>query len=360
MKLPTLAATALAVAFASSLTTFAQVDRINGRAFATRSPVLGQHGMVCTSHPLASQIGIDVLKAGGSAVDAAIAANAALGLMEPVSNGVGGDLFAIVWDAKTKKLYGLNASGRAPLGLGFEQMKAELAKTKTPDHIPPRGFLPISVPGAVDGWAELHKKFGKRSLADDLAPAIRYAEEGFPVTQYIAYLWAIGVRYAQADKFPGAFLEVYAPGGHAPAEGEIFKNPALAHTLRLIGEQGRDAYYRGEIADTIDAFMRANGGFLRKVDFEKHTSTWVDPVSVNYRGYDVYELPPNSQGIAALQILNILGGYDLAKWGYNSPDALHFEIEAKKLAFEDRAKFYADPAFAKIPLRGLLSKDYAA
>ena len=360
MKLPTLAAMALAVAFASSLTTFAQVDRINGRAFATRSPVLGQHGMVCTSHPLASQIGIDVLKAGGSAVDAAIAANAALGLMEPVSNGVGGDLFAIVWDAKTKKLYGLNASGRAPLGLSYEQMKAELAKTKNSDHIPPRGFLPISVPGAVDGWSELHKKFGKRSLADDLAPAIRYAEEGFPVTQYIGYLWAIGVRYAQADKFPGAFLEVYAPGGHAPAEGQIFKNPALAHTLRLIGEQGRDAYYRGEIADKIDAFMRANGGFLRKVDFENHTSTWVDPVSVNYRGYDIYELPPNSQGIATLQILNILEGYDLAKWGYNSPDALHFEIEAKKLAFEDRAKFYADPAFAKIPLRGLLSKDYAA
>jgi len=354
-RLTPLAALVLAAPLA-----FAQVDRINGRAFATRSPVLGQHGMVCTSQPLASQIGIEVLKAGGSAVDAAIAANAALGLMEPVSNGVGGDLFAIVWEAKTQKLYGLNASGRSPLGLGYEQMKAELAKTKTPGHIPPRGFLPISVPGAVDGWAELHKKFGQRPLADDLAPAIRYAEEGFPVTQYIAYLWAIGVRNAKADKLPGAFLDVYAPGGHAPAEGEVFKNPALAHTLTLIGHQGRDGFYRGEIADKIDAFMRANGGFLRKADFEHHTSTWVDPVSVNYRGYEVYELPPNSQGIATLQILNILEGYDLAKMGYNSPDALHCEIEAKKLAFEDRAKFYADPAFAKIPLRGLLSKDYAA
>ena len=346
-------------ALLSAVSLFAQPDRINGRAFATRSPVLGQHGMVCTSHPLATQAGLDVLKAGGSAIDAAIAANAALGLMEPVSNGVGGDLFAIVYDAKTKKLYGLNGSGRAPLGLSYEQMKAELAKTKNPDHIPPRGFLPISVPGAVDAWFELHAKFGKLPMKDILAPAIRYAEEGFPVTQYISYLWDIGVRNAQADKFPGAFLSVYAPGGKAPREGEIFKNPALAHTLRLLGEKGRDVFYRGEIADQIDAFMRANGGFLRKVDFEKHTSTWVDPVSVNYRGYDVYELPPNGQGIAALQMLNILEGYDLAKLGYNSPESLHAMIEAKKLAFEDRAKFYADPAFSKIPLAGLLSKEYA-
>ncbi|SDR93697.1 gamma-glutamyltransferase [Opitutus sp. GAS368] len=338
----------------------AQIDRINGRAFATRSPVLGAHGMVCTSHPLATQAGLDILKAGGSAIDAAIAANAALGLMEPVSNGVGGDLFAIVWDAKTGKLYGLNASGRSPLGLSYEQMKAELAKTATPSHIPPRGFLPISVPGAVDGWFALHGKFGRLPMKDILAPAIRYATEGFPVTQYIAYLWGIGVRNAKADRFPGAFLDVYAPGGQAPREGEIFRNPALAHTLGLIAIQGRDAFYKGEIADQIDAFMRANGGFLRKVDFEKNAPTWVEPVSVNYRGYDVYELPPNSQGIAALQMLNILEGYDLAKMGYNSPDALHVLIEAKKLAFEDRAKFYADPGFAKIPLPGLLSKEYAA
>ena len=345
-------------ALVSSL--LAQPDRINGLPFATRSPVLGQHGMVCTSHPLATQAGVDILKAGGSAVDAAIAANAALGLMEPVSNGLGGDLFAIVYDAKTKKLYGLNGSGRSPLGLGYEQLKAELAKTANPGHIPPRGFLPISVPGAVDGWFELHGKFGRLPMRDLLAPAIRYAEEGFPVTQYIGYLWGIGVRNAQADKFPGAFLAVYAPGGKPPAEGEVFKNPALAHTLRLLADQGRDAFYRGEIADRIDAFMRANGGFLRKIDFEKHTSTWVEPASVNYRGYDVCELPPNSQGLAALQMLNILEGYDLAQMGYNSPEALHVMIEAKKLAFEDRAKFYADPAFAQIPLRGLLAKDFAA
>ncbi len=350
----------LALAFLLPPLTFAQVDRINGKSFATRSEVLAQHGMVCTSQPLATQIGLDVLKAGGSAVDAAIAANAALGLMEPVSNGVGGDLFAIVWDAKTKKLYGLNGSGRSPLGLSYEQMKAELAKTKTPAHIPPHGFLPISVPGAVDAWFELHAKFGKLPMQDVLAPAIRYAEEGFPVTQYIGYLWDIGIRNAQAEKFPGAFLDVYAPGGRAPREGEIFKNPALAHTLQLLATQGRDVFYKGEIAEKIDAFMRANGGFLRKADFAKHTSMWVEPVSVNYRGYDVYELPPNGQGIAALQMLNILEGYDLTKLDYNSPDALHLMIEAKKLAFEDRAKFYADPAFSKIPLRGLLAKDYAA
>ncbi|MDB6168748.1 MAG: ggt [Verrucomicrobia bacterium] len=351
---------ALLLGLFSGVAALAQIDRVNGRAFATRSSVIAQHGMVCTSQPLVTQIGIDVLKAGGSAVDAAIAANAALGLMEPTGSGMGGDLFAIVYDAKTKKLYGLNASGRAPLGLSYDQMKAELAKAGSPDHIPPRGFLPISVPGTVSGWFELHGKFGKLPMKDVLAPAIRYAEEGFPLTQYIAYGWGIGVRYAKADKLPGAFLETYAPGGHAPAEGEIFRNPALAHTLRLIAEKGRDAFYKGEVADQIDAFMRANGGFLRKADFERHTATWVDPVAVNYRGYDVYELPPNSQGIAALQILAILEGYDLRAMGYNSPEALHVMIEAKKLAFEDRAKFYADPAFAKVPLRSLLSKEYAA
>lgn len=337
----------------------AQPDRVNGRAFATRSQVIATHGMAATSHPLATQVALDILKAGGSATDAAIAANATLGLMEPTGNGIGGDLFAIVWSATDKKLHGLNASGRAPLGLSRDQLMAELGKLGR-DTIPMRGFLPISVPGAVDGWFELHGRFGKLPMKEVLAPAIRYAREGFPVTQYIAYGWNLGVRNAQADKFPGAFLEVYAPNDRAPVEGEIFKNPALANTLTAIAAGGRDTYYRGAIADQIDAFMRANGGYLRKVDFEKHTSTWVEPVSVNYRGYDVYELPPNSQGIAALQMLNILEGYDLKTLGYNSPEALHLMIEAKKLAFEDRAKFYADPEFNKIPLQGLLSKEYAA
>jgi gamma-glutamyltranspeptidase/glutathione hydrolase len=221
-------------------------------------------------------------------------------------------------------------------------------------------MLPISVPGTVDAWAELHKKFGKLKLSDDLAPVIGYAEEGFPVTELIAYYWAFGPRLYKGS--PGAFLETYTLDGkgRTPAKGDIFKNPDLAKTLRLIGEKGRDAFYKGEIADRIDAFMRANGGFLRKADFEKHTSTWVEPVSVNYRGYDVFELPPNGQGIAALQILNILEGFDLRAMGRNSPETLHAMIEAKKIAWADRAKFYADPDFAKIPLGGLLSKDYAA
>jgi gamma-glutamyltranspeptidase / glutathione hydrolase len=336
----------------------AQIDRITGRPFATRSEVVARHGMVCTSVPLATQVGLDVLKRGGSAVDAAIAANAALGLMEPVSNGIGGDLFAIVYSAKENKLYGLNGSGRSPLGLSYEQMKSELAKLKRPT-IPPRGMLPISVPGAVDAWSELHKKFGKLTLSDALAPAVKYAEEGFPVTELVAFYWHFGPGLYK--DMPGAFLETYTLDGkgRTPAKGDIFKNSALARTLRLIGEKGRDVYYKGEIADQIDAFMQANGGYLRKADFEQHTSTWVDPVSVNYRGYDVFELPPNGQGIAALQMLNVLEGFDLRAMGFNSAAALHAMVEAKKLAWADRAKFYADPAFSKIPLAGLLSKPYA-
>ena len=337
----------------------AQIDRITGKNFATRSEVLATHGMVCTSVPAATVVGVEILKRGGSAVDAAIAANATLGLMEPVSNGIGGDLFAMVYSAKENKLYGINGSGRSPLGLSYDAMKAELAKLHS-ETIPPRGMLPISVPGTVDAWAELHKKFGKLKLTDDLAPAIRYAEEGFPVTDLIAYYWSFGPRLYKG--LPGAFLETYTLDGkgRTPGKGDIFKNPDLARTLRLIGEKGRDAFYRGEIADKIDAFMRADGGFLRKIDFEKHTSTWVEPVSVNYRGYDVFELPPNGQGISALQILNILEGFDLRAMGRNSPETLHTMVEAKKIAWADRAKFYADPAFAKVPLAGLLSKSYAA
>src|SRR5438034_7509849 len=360
----------------------AQIDRITGKNFATRSEVLARHGIVCTSVPAATQVGIDILKRGGSAVDAAIAANATLGLMEPVSNGIGGDLFAIVYSAKENKLYGINGSGRSPAGLSYDQMKAELEKLQKPPSpqsspwpgrggraasgegralkIPPTGMLPISVPGTVDAWAELHKRFGKLKLSDDLAPAIRYAEEGFPVTELIAYYWAFGPRLYKG--LPGAFLETYTLDGkgRTPAKGDIFKNPDLAKTLRLISEKGRDVFYKGEIADKIGAFMQANGGFLRKTDFEKHTSTWVEPVSTSYRGYDVFELPPNGQGIAALQMLNILEGFDLHAMGRNSPETLHTMIEAKKIAWADRAKFYADPDFERIPLAGLLSKDYAA
>jgi len=337
----------------------AQIDRITGKSFATRSEVLGRHGMVCTSVPAATEVGLDILKKGGSAVDAAIAANATLGLMEPVSNGIGGDLFAIVYSAKDNKLYGINGSGRAPLDLSYEQMKAEVAKLNR-KAIPPFGMLPITVPGTVDAWAELHRRFGKLKLSDDLAPAIRYAEEGFPVTDLIAYYWGFGPRLYK--DLPGAFFETYTLDnkGRTPAKGDIFKNPALAKTLWLIGEKGRDAFYKGEITDKIDRFMQQNGGFLRKVDFEKHSSTWIDPVSTNYRGYDIFELPPNGQGIAALQILNILEGFDLKAMGRNSPETLHTMIEAKKIVWADRAKYYADPAFAKIPLTNLLSKEYAA
>jgi gamma-glutamyltranspeptidase/glutathione hydrolase len=342
-----------------STISLAQIDRITGKTFATRSEVLARHGMVCTSVPVATQVGIDILKRGGSAVDAAIAANATLGLMEPVSNGIGGDLFAIVYSAKENKLYGINGSGRSPLGLNYDQMKAELAKLgrKT---IPPRGMLPISVPGCVDAWSELHKKFGKLKLSDDLAPAVKYAEEGFPVTELIAFYWHFAPEIYKDS--PGAFLETYTVDGkgRTPAKGEIFKNPALAKTLRLIGEKGRDVFYKGEIADRIDEFMRENGGFLRKSDFEKHTSTWIDPVSTNYRGYDVFELPPNGQGIATLQILNILEGFDLKAMGRNSAETLHAMIEAKKIVWADRAKYYADPGFVKIPLTRLLSKEYAS
>src|SRR5438309_9095643 len=347
----------LAFASAPSFSS-AQIDRITGRNFATRSEVLARHGMVCTSVPAATQVGLDILKRGGSAVDAAIAANATLGLMEPVSNGIGGDLFAIVYRAKENRLYGINGSGRSPLGLSYEQMKAELDKLHR-KTIPPRGMLPISVPGTVDAWNELHKKFGKLKLSDDLAPAAKYADEGFPVSELIAFYWHFGPELYK--DLPGAFLQTYTLDGkgRTPAKGDIFKNPALAKTLRLIAEKGRDAFYQGEIADKIDKFMQENGGFLRKADFEKHTSSWVDPVSTNYRGYDVFELPPNGQGIATLQILNILEGFDLKSMGRNSAETLHVMIEAKKIAWADRAKFYADPEFAKIPLAGLLSKEYA-
>src|SRR5438067_6579693 len=347
----------LLVALCSSV--FAQIDRITGKPFATRSEVLARHGMVCTSVPAATQAGLDILKHGGSAVDAAIAANATLGVMEPVSNGIGGDLFAIVYSAKENKLYGINGSDRSPIGLSYDQMKVELAKLHR-ETIPPHGMLPINVPGTVDAWAELHKKFGKLKLSDDLSPAIRYAEEGFPVTDLIAYYWKLSVPLYK--NMPGAFLETHTLDGkgRAPAKGDIFKNPMLAKTLRLIGKKGRDAFYKSEIADKIDSFMQANGGFLRKADFEKHASTWVDPVSTNYRGYDVFELPPNGQGVATLQILNILEGFDLRAMGRNSPETLHAMIEAKKIAWADRAKYYADPTFAKIPLTKLLSKEYAA
>lgn len=326
-------------------------DRSVGKPFVTRSEVIAQHGMAATSHPLATQVALDILKQGGNAIDAAIAANAALALMEPTGCGLGGDLFAIVWDTKTEKLHGLNSSGRSPYSLTLDYFRKRGLK-----KIPGRGPLSVSVPGAVSGWFELHEKFGKLPIKAILAPAIRYAREGFPVTQMIAVQWQSDAQILH--KWPG-FKETFMPNGRAPRTGDIFKNSGLANTLEKIVKGGRDAFYKGDIARTIDAYMKRNGGFLSYRDLAEHTSTWVEPVSVNYRGYDVWELPPNSQGIAALQILNILEGFDIKGMGFGSKEHIHHFLEAKKLAFEDRAKFYADPDFNKIPVRELISKEYA-
>jgi gamma-glutamyltranspeptidase / glutathione hydrolase len=341
--------TTILLTLSSIFLTLAQ-DRVTGLNFATRSEVIAQHGMAATSQPLATQVALDILKAGGNAIDAAIAANAVLGLMEPTGNGIGGDLFAIVWDAKSGKLHGLNASGRSPYNL-----TPDYFKKNNIEKIPSHGPLPVSVPGCVDGWFELHKKFGKLPMKDILNPAIKYAREGFPVSELIAYYWDRNSQILR--KYPG-FAEIFMPGGKAPGKGEIFKNPYLAETLEKLARQGRDVFYKGEIASGIVQYMQENGGFLSMRDFADHTSEWVDPVSVNYRGYDVWQLPPNGQGIAVLQMLSILENYDIGSMGFGSPEYMHLFTEAKKLAFEDRAKFYADPAFNKIPVAELISKEY--
>ena len=339
-------------------------DRIVGAPWATRSAVLGRHGMAATSHPLASQIAIDILKAGGNAVDAAIAANAALGLMEPTGNGIGGDFFVIVWDPETQKLYGLNGSGRAPRGQSLAQLKARLGPGAS--VLPDWGSLSVSVPGAVDGWFELHGRFGSMDMKEVLAPAIRYARQGFPVTQLVSHYMEIYRQRYERLAGEGMIEEIenyrqtYLIDGKVPAEGQIFKNPDLANTLQAIADGGRDAFYKGDLAKTMAAYMARIGGPLSYEDFAGHASEWVEPQSVNYRGYEVYELPPNSQGIAALQMLNILEGFDLKAMGHNSVDYLHVMVEAKKLAFADRARFYADPAFYQADIAHLLSKDYAA
>lgn len=330
-------------------------DRITGKDFASRSEVIASEAMAATSHPLATQIALDVMKQGGNAIDAAIAANAALGLMEPTGNGIGGDLYAMIWDAKSGKLYGLNASGRSPLGLSYDTLKAELEKLGRTD-LPPHGMLPISVPGTIDGWFEMHKKFGKLPMPQLLQPTIDYAEKGFPVTELIAYYWDRSVPILSPQ--PGDFRGTFTINGKAPAKGQIFKNPGLAYTLRTVAKEGRDAFYRGEITRKIDKFMTENGGYLRFADFANHRSDWVEPVGVDYKGYTLWELPPNGQGIAALQMLQILKNFDLAALGYNTPESIHLMVEAKKLAFEDRAKFYADMDFYKTPISKLISEEY--
>ena len=327
-------------------------DRPYGKLWATRSQVIAQNGMAATSHPLSTQVALDVLKAGGNAIDAAIAANAMEGVVEPHVNGIGGDLFAIVWDAKSKKLYGLNGSGRSPKSLTLAEFKKRGLK-----YIPSTGPLPVSVPGCVDAWFELHKKFGSMPMNKVLEKAVSYARNGFPVHGELGS--ALARVQANYGKYPNVDKHYY-PNGKVAEEGDIFKNPNLANTLERLGKEGRDVFYKGDMAKTMDAFMKKNGGFLSYEDLASHTSNWIDPVSVNYRGYDVWELPPNGQGIAALQMLNILEGYDFSKIKVGSAEHIHLFTEAKKLVFEDRAKYYADMDFAKIPVKSLISKEYAA
>ena len=327
------------------------MDRPFGQYFATRSVVAAKNGMAATSHPLATQTAVAILRQGGSAMDAAIGANAVLGLVEPTGSGIGGDLFAIVWDAQQRELRGLNGSGCSPQSLTLDALHAMGL-----ERIPAHGPLSVSVPGAVDGWFTLHEAFGRLPMTDVLAPAIGYAEQGFPVTEIIAGYWA---QDAELFKdYPG-FADLYMPGGRAPLAGETFANPYLAETYRTIAEVGRAGFYEGQVARRIHEFMDANGGYLSEDDLAAHRSEWVDPVSTNYRGYDVWEIPPNNQGITVLQMLNVLEAYDLAAWGPQHPDYLHTLIEAKKLAFEDRARFYADPRFVEVPVEQLISKAYA-
>ena len=319
---------------------------------SSRSEVIAPLGMVAASQPLAAQVGIDILKAGGNAVDAAVAVNAMLGLVEPNMNGIGGDLFAIVWDAKTHKLYGLNATGRAPYAID-----RRVFTNHGLDHVPGNGPLAWTVPGAVDGWDQLLKRFGTMSFSRVLEPAIRYARSGFPVTEVIQRQWS--AAEASLSMWPDS-ARTYLPNGRAPEVGEIFMNPGLANTYEAIAREGRDAFYLGAVAREIVTFSERNGGFFAMEDFEDHTSTWVEPVSTSYRGYDIWEIPPNSSGIVALMMLNILEGYDITSMGHNSAETLHVILEAKKLAFADRDTFIADADANPLPVAELISKEYAA
>ena len=326
-------------------------DRITGESFATRSEVIATNGMAATSHPLATQTAIDVLKNGGNAIDAAIAANAVLGLVEPTGCGIGGDLFAIIWSAKDKKLYGLNASGPAPQTISIETLKE-----KGLDMIPPYGPLPVTVPGAVAGWSALHKRFGKRDFSTLFDNAIDYANNGFPVSEVVAYY--LDISSSRFKDYPN-FSDVWMPKNKSLQKGDIFKNKDLANTYLSIAESYGSSFYSGTLAKSMTEFIQEQGGYLTINDMKSFQPQWVEPVSTNYRGYDVWELPPNGQGIAALQILNILEQYDLRSMGHNSAELIHIFTEAKKLAYEDRAKYYADPNFNSIPVNELISKTYA-
>lgn len=391
LALSLLATGARAQESASRDPNFGRGERVSGESFATRSPVLGAHGAAATAHPLATQTALDVLRTGGSAIDAAIAANAMLGLIEPTGNGIGGDIFVIVWDPRTQQLYGYNGSGRSPRGLSFAEMRREARRRGNPNAVPSFGAASVSVPGTVDGWFALHERFGRTPMAELLAPAIRYAREGAPIPQTIAMYWANNRRRLEAEFVAGRLQEIEnarrtywseprtvsmfamrADGsgelhverpdwaGRMPDGRSLFANPDLANTLELIGREGRDAYYKGPIARTIDAYMRRIGGWLRYEDLASHQGEWVDPVCAPYRDVSVCELPPNSQGVVALQTLRILDGYNLREMGFLSADSLHTQIEATRLAFADRAQFYGDPAFTHFDVRRLLTDEYTA
>ena len=316
-----------------------------------RSMVINDGGIVATSHTLASQAGAQILARGGSAIDAAIAANAVLGVTEPMMNGIGGDLFLLYWDAKTGKLYGLNASGWAPRGLSIEYLKQ-----KGTLQMPQAGIDSVTVPGAVDGWAKAHARFGKLPWKDLFIPAIYYAEHGYPVPELIHDFWE---GDAQTLKQTPEAERIFLPGGKAPEVGEMFANPDLGKTLRLIAEGGRDVFYRGEIAQSIVSTSAALGGTMQADDLADFSAEWVEPISITYRGWKVYELPPNGQGMAALEMLNILSVLQADKAGPLAPMELHDRIEAMKLAYSDLYRYNADPRFAKVPVKGLLAADYA-
>lgn len=320
----------------------------------TRSMVISRNGIVAAESPLAAQAGVHILEHGGNAVDAAIATNAMMGVVEPMMNGIGGDLFAIVYDAKANKLYGLNASGWAPKGLTIEYLQKQGIRS-----MPQQGVNAITVPGVVDGWQKLADKFGRKKLAEDLAAAIRTAQDGFPVPEWTAAYWAASADYLRMDD---AATKTYLPGDHAPKVGEVFRNPDLAWSLEQIAQHGRDAFYKSEIATKILESMKRHGGPMVEADLADFSSEFVEPISTTYRDWTVYELPPNVQGLAALEMLNIMETFPLGQkdWGFGSTNALHAMIEAKKLAYSDLLKYIGDPRKQKLPVGTLLSKEWAA
>ncbi len=317
----------------------------------TRSMVISPDGIVATEHPLAAQAGARILENGGTAVDAAVAANAVMGLVAPMSNGIGGDLFAIVYEASTGKLHGLNASGWSPAALTPEHVRSRGA-----DKMPRRGIDSVTVPGTVDGWDKLLRRFGRKDFAEVLGPAIAYAEGGFPVPEIVSTLWRDSEKELRADL---ESARTYLNNGRAPGPGELFRNPGLAWTYRQVAQHGRDAFYKGEVAQRIVAASDRHGGTMRPADLAEFESEWVEPIRTTYRGWSVYELPPNVQGVAALEMLNIMETFPLGEWGHNSTRALHAMIEAKKLAYADMYRHLADPRFARAPVEGLLSPIFA-